>query len=591
MKYVPDTSVIINGKFFEIISENDEIIIPEPVISEIEAQANRGLIIGFTGLNELDKIRSIEKDKNLTIRIFGKRPEKWQIEKARTGEIDEMIRQVALENDAILVTSDYVQATVAKIKGVKVLFIETRAGPSIKVEDFFDQETMSVHLKVNTVPMAKKGRPGNFKLVKISDKVMEEKDLEEIAMDVLERARSESNSFIEMEMKGVTVVQLREFRIVITREPFSDGIEITAVRPIVKFSIEHYGLDEKLLNRLNETTRGIMISGPPGAGKTTFAQAIAEMYSSNGKVVKTIERPRDLQVRDEITQYTALEGSMEKTGNILLLVRPDYTIFDEVRTSEDFQVYADLRLSGVGMVGVVHATRPVDAIQRLIGRIELGMIPQVADTFIHIDSGEVHSVYYLEYTVKIPTGMKEEDLARPVIEVRDFYKNTLEYEIYSFGEQVVVVPVKSERNRVYELAEMKIEDILKKYIGHRFKVEITSTGTMNLFIPSNEIPEIIGKGGTNIEKLEKLIGMHINVFPLSSEKIIPVIVQKKKDSFYLIIEGEAKEREGSILADNEILFTGVFSKEGIMKIKQNSTEGMELAKALMNAKKIYFKPW
>ncbi|MEM3672321.1 MAG: ATPase, partial [Thermoplasmata archaeon] len=60
MKYVPDTSVIINGKFFEIISENDEIIIPEPVISEIEAQANRGLIIGFTGLNELDKIRSIE---------------------------------------------------------------------------------------------------------------------------------------------------------------------------------------------------------------------------------------------------------------------------------------------------------------------------------------------------------------------------------------------------------------------------------------------------------------------------------------------------------------------------------------------------
>ncbi|MEM3333354.1 MAG: KH domain-containing protein, partial [Thermoplasmata archaeon] len=127
--------------------------------------------------------------------------------------------------------------------------------------------------------------------------------------------------------------------------------------------------------------------------------------------------------------------------------------------------------------------------------------------------------------------------------------------------------------------------------GHRFKVEITSTGTMNLFIPSNEIPEIIGKGGTNIEKLEKLIGMHINVFPLRSEKIIPVIVQKKKDSFYLIIEGEAKEREGSILADNEILFTGVFSKEGIMKIKQNSTEGMELAKALMNAKKIYFKPW
>lgn len=594
MIYVPDTSVIINGKFFELISKGgDEVIIPESVVSEIEAQANKGLMIGFTGLRELEKIRSLVNDGKIVLRFAGKRPEKWQIERAKTGEIDEMIRAVALENNATLVTSDYVQASVARIKGINVLYIETKRGPSMKIEDFFDKETMSVHLKVNTFPVAKKGSPGRFNLLRISNIIIDQQSLEEIAMDIVERARSDTNSYIEMEMKGVTVVQLREYRIVITRDPFSDGIEITAVRPIAKFSIDHYSLDERLLKRLRETTRGIIISGAPGAGKTTFAQALAEMYSMDGKIVKTIERPRDLQVGDEITQYTALEGSMEKTGNILLLVRPDFTIFDEVRTSEDFQVYADLRLSGVGMVGVVHATRPVDAIQRLIGRIELGMIPQVADTFIHIDSGAVNSVYYLEYTVKVPTGMREEDLSRPVIEVRDFFTNTLKYEIYSFGEQVVVVPVKGERNRVYELAEAKVQEMLRRHIGTSFKVEITSGNSMTLYVPRDSIPEVIGKGGENIDMLEEIVGLHIDVLPYSDQKgvKIPLVVQKKKDTIYLIAEGDQSGKKGVVIAEDDILFSGVLSKEGMMKIKRNSPQGEALLKALSEGKKLYFKPW
>ncbi|MFP3255154.1 MAG: PINc/VapC family ATPase [Thermoplasmata archaeon] len=594
MKYVPDTSVIINGKFFELISSGGhEVIIPEAVVSEIEAQANRGLMIGFTGLKEMEKIRALEREGKINLRFYGKRPEKWQIEKAKSGEIDEMIRLTAIENNAILVTSDFVQSSIARIKGIEVIYIETKKGPSIKIEDFFDKETMSVHLKVNTVPMAKKGSPGRFNLVKLSDNIMDEMDLEDIAMDIVERARSDTNSYIEMEMKGVTVVQLREYRIVITREPFSDGIEITAVKPIVKFSIEHYSIDDRLLKRLKESTRGIIISGAPGAGKTTFAQALAEMYSSEGKIVKTLERPRDLQVKDEITQYTALEGSMEKAGNILLLVRPDYTIFDEVRSSEDFQVYADLRLSGVGMVGVVHATRPVDAIQRLIGRIELGMIPQVADTFIHIDSGEIKNVYYLEYTVKVPSGMREEDLSRPVIEVRDFYKNSLEYEIYSFGEQVVVVPVKGERGRIYELAEEKAQEILKRHIGSGFRLEITSPNSMNLYVPGYKIPELIGKGGENIDRLERVIGLHINVLPYTGgeKEKINLIVQKKKDYLYLIVEGEYGGREGAIIADDDVLFSGVLSRDGIIKLKQNSPQGKAVLQALGEGKKLYFKPW
>ena len=53
-----------------------------------------------------------------------------------------------------------------------------------------------------------------------------------------------------------------------------------------------------------------------------------------------------------------------------------------MRTDEDFRLYVDLRLAGIGMVGVVHAASPIDAIQRFINRVELGMIPSIIDTVL-----------------------------------------------------------------------------------------------------------------------------------------------------------------------------------------------------------------
>ena len=95
-----------------------------------------------------------------------------------------------------------------------------------------------------------------------------------------------------------------------------------------------------------------------------------------------------------------MEGSFEKAVDILLLVRPDYTIFDEVRRAPDFEVFSDMRLAGVGMVGVVHASSPIDAIQRFIGRVELGMIPHILDTIIFIKGGRIQKVYEIKLTVK-----------------------------------------------------------------------------------------------------------------------------------------------------------------------------------------------
>src|SRR3989338_7351315 len=131
-----------------------------------------------------------------------------------------------------------------------------------------------------------------------------------------------------------------------------------------------------------EQAEGVLVAGAPGRGKTTWAQAVAEYYALQNKIVKTGEAPRDLILPERITQYSISYGDSQEIHDILLLTRPDYTIFDEMRNTDDFKLFADLRLAGVGMVGVVHATSPVDAIQRFIGRVEMGVIPQVIDTVI-----------------------------------------------------------------------------------------------------------------------------------------------------------------------------------------------------------------
>ncbi|MGY5854187.1 MAG: ATPase, T2SS/T4P/T4SS family, partial [Candidatus Thorarchaeota archaeon] len=261
----------------------------------------------------------------------------------------------------------------------------------LTLKAFFDDRTMSVHLVEKNPPRAKRGEPGNWDLVELSDRLLTYDELEILADAILQTARNDKDSFIEIEEEGAAVVQLRNLRIAIATRPFADKMEISAIRPIVKLSMDDYNLSVKLMTRLESRAEGILVSGSPGSGKSTFAAALAEFYSNKGNVVKTLEQPRDLQVEDSIVQYSPLDGSMEKAADILLLVRPDFVIYDELRKNADFRAYSDLRSAGVGMVGVVHAGSAIDSIQRLIlgGRVELGQIQSTVDTVIQIEAGQV----------------------------------------------------------------------------------------------------------------------------------------------------------------------------------------------------------
>jgi len=589
-KIVADTSVIINGQLTAQIESgsirNYEIIIPQAVFDELQSQASKKKEQGFIGLERIQKLKSLSGSHGLTVVVSGTHPSSDDIKLASSGRIDALIVDMAKQNSAILYTSDNVQHLVARAEGIETVFLKSEIkNESLEFLKFFDSETMSIHLKENQCPLAKKGKPGEFVLTKLNDEILSKDYLEMISSQILDIVNVYDSSTLEISKTGASVVQHGDYRIAITYPPFSESFEITIVHPIVKLSLDDYTISEKLMDRFSDSAEGIVISGSPGSGKSTLASGLANFYHNQGKIVKTFESPRDLQVDPGVTQYSKLDGSFDNSADILLLVRPDYTIFDEVRRREDFVTFADLRLTGVGMVGVVHANSPLDAIQRFIGKIELGIIPNVLDTVVFVKDGGIQKVYDLELKVKVPTGMTESDLARPVIEIRNFEDDVLEHEIYTFGEENVIVPVgkKVDKVGIEKLAEDKIKETFRRYDSNA-EVEILSDNRVKVSVDERNIASIIGRGGSNINEIEKLLKVHIDVVEKSSDDIsltsndLPFSFSESKTALLLTVNRDFSSMHADIYGNEKFIASVRIGKKGQIKIPKRS----DVARSLMD---------
>ena len=563
MKMVPDTSVLIDGRITAMIKTGEykdaTIIVPEAVIAELEAQANQGREIGFSGLNELQALCRLAEEKVIELKFSGTRPTLEQVKLASGGEIDAMIRNIAIENAAQFITSDSVQAEVARAKGLNVIYLKPQVTDfmPLAIDQFFDEHTIAVYLKERVCPVAKKGTISEMKLVRIREVPVTEYELRAIAQEVLERAKRDPDGFIEVEKRGITVVQIGSMRIAIARRPFSDGMEITAVRPIVDVTLKDYAKADVIRTRLSGEKRGLIIAGAPGSGKTTLAQSIATYLADSGFVVKTMEAPRELQVPDQITQYTTLDGSMENTADVLMLVRPDFVIFDELRKNDDFKTFADMRLAGMGMIGVVHATDVRDALQRFSHRVDYGMLSQVVNTIVFVREGVITSIYDLGFTIKVPEGMESGMHIRPVTTVTDNETGALAYDLFRYDGETIIMPVDriretgsaqpglsargtgvppaapglsapsrgtvpeptqsrdADQRTGWKLSEKEIQREIGRYTEGLVDVQMISDNKAVVYIDDKDVPAAIGKGGKNISAIVNKIGIGIDIKPKS----------------------------------------------------------------------------
>lgn len=386
------------------------------------------------------------------------------------------------------------------------------SGNGSVLDKYFDETTMSVHFKEGTAVISKKGKPWAWQSVKWA--VISKDELTMLTNEVIAEAWSRADSMLEISKTYSKVCQNGPYRIVIVSQPLSDGLEMTVVKPVVKLDLSDYNLDPKITELITSQAKWILISWAPGSGKTTVTQAVATLYAEQDKTVKTIESPRDLLVPDEVVQYSFNISTHTELHDILLLSRPDYTFFDEIRNPQDFELYKDLRLAGIGLVGVIHATKPVDGIQRFLGNVEMGVIPQVVDTILYVDGGQITEILQLRLVVKMPAGMMSQDLSRPVIVISSFLQNKDLYEMYTFWEQVVVVPLDGiesgeTSNPVYTYASQSIQRVLDKVVPFRTKIIVDSPNSATIYVDTANKGELIGKAGESIQQLESKLGIKL----------------------------------------------------------------------------------
>jgi ATPase len=243
------------------------------------------------------------------------------------------------------------------------------------------------------------------------------------------------------------------------------------------------------------------------------------------------------------------------------------------------------------------------------------MIPQVVDTVVFVEAGDITTVYDVRTEVKVPEGLTEEDLARPVIQVRDFETGRPEYEIYSFNRQVVTVPVgesESDDSGVDRIAKQEIEREIRSVARGSCEVDLKNQNTAVVYVEEADISTVIGKGGGRITDIENRLGIDIDVRTFderpggrsggaggaggsgaggaagggAGDIVTPEITARH---VVIPMEGHAGETV-EVQADGEYLFTATVSRGGEVQVSRGSAIAEELEQAIDRGQQVTVAP-
>ncbi|HVR80296.1 MAG TPA: ATPase, T2SS/T4P/T4SS family [Acidimicrobiia bacterium] len=122
-----------------------------------------------------------------------------------------------------------------------------------------------------------------------------------------------------------------------------------------------------------QSSASIIVSGPPGAGKTSFLSALIAAVPID-HCVRACEEVRELHVPlVHGSYYEARPPSLDGTGEIslrdlvkvTLAMRPDLIVVGEVRGSEAFELTRAVN-AGCGLACTIHANSASDALDALV---------------------------------------------------------------------------------------------------------------------------------------------------------------------------------------------------------------------------------
>jgi ATPase len=218
------------------------------------------------------------------------------------------------------------------------------------------------------------------------------------------------------------------------------------------------------------------------------------------------------------------------------------------------------------------------------------MVPHILDTIIFVKDGEVKEVLEVTLLVKVPTGMTEADLARPVVEVKDFETGKLEFEIYTFGEENIVIPISATTQTVSPLKALARERILQEIrkFDPTAEVELTSDTNAIVRVENRIVPRIIGKDGIIVNELQKKLGIHIDIEPkiVALGKEINYKIDESGNSISFEFEKRMIEKTAGFYLEDKFLFSATIGKKAAIKVSKDSDVGRELLRTIVGRRKI-----
>jgi ATPase len=164
-----------------------------------------------------------------------------------------------------------------------------------------------------------------------------------------------------------------------------------------------------------------------------------------------------------------------------------------------------------------------------------------------------------------------------------------------------VIPVKTEkRSAALGLAEQQIKYEFMKYAENP-KVDMVSPNKCIVYVRKGEKSPIIGKNGSNIEKIERKLGVNIDVRDADDsiseiEDQIRMVREDKqqvnydvaiyKSNITFMLSQEYANRDIDIYLDGDYLLTARTGKKGIIKISKNNKIGHLIVKAINSGEKL-----
>ncbi len=149
----------------------------------------------------------------------------------------------------------------------------------------------------------------------------------------------------------------------------------------------------------------VLVSGPPGSGKTSFLSALMAATPVD-HCIRACEEVRELHVPlVHGSYYEARPPALDGTGEIslrdlvkvILAMRPDLIVVGEVRGSEAFELTRAVN-AGCGMACTIHANSAPDALEALVNaalmagenipeRVVRKVFSTSIDLVVHLDRG------------------------------------------------------------------------------------------------------------------------------------------------------------------------------------------------------------